>query len=330
MTIDHMPALSICIPTFNRSALLEEALTTLLNDISEDFAHDIEVVISDNASTDNTQQICEKFCREYSQINWVIKRQSSSIGADNVQYVATLAHGRYIWILSDDDLILPGALKTLLDNIKDDYDILITNHTSFDVDPAIQSPPHFKETSDVILKDKNEVIEYLCTMVTFLSVICFRADLVDTNAYKFAFGSNLPQSYMFIDAIIKSRDQKLISTPILTTRRNNTGGYNVFNVFIEKFFTLLEYSGQRGVDFVTIERVKRKHLLKFLLPLVVLMKTDGVGTLTPDWVSTKGLFNKFYSSNITYRMLVMPMISAPPSVVYMLSKTHKFLKGSRR
>lgn len=324
------PLLSICIPTFDRSGLLEEALTALVANISDCKDSDTEIVISNNASTDDTQQLCEKFCQDHPHINWNVVKQPVSVGADNVQLVTTFATGRYIWILSDDDILLPGAVSTILENIKEGYDVLLTNHTSFDANIAVQLPPHFMETQDITFVGPNETIEYLGTMITFLSIICFRAVLVDVHAYGFAFGSNLPQSYMFVDAILSSKSQKLIFSPVLSARRNNTGGYSVFNVFIEKFFVLLEYGKQKGIEFDVVERVKRKHLIRFLLPLVVLMKTGGIGALAPDWSSTKELFRQYYGRNMIYWLLVAPMVYASPKVVYALANIRRLVKGLKR
>lgn len=63
---NKQPLLSICIPTYNRSTYLEEALCNIINDTS--FSDDIEIIISDNASTDNTQEIVSKYIKHYSNI----------------------------------------------------------------------------------------------------------------------------------------------------------------------------------------------------------------------------------------------------------------------
>lgn len=330
MIENYQPSLSICIPTFNRSVLLNESLTAIVNNILDckDFdVSRIEVVISNNASTDDTQELCEKYCSDYPQINWNVVEQHVSVGADNVQKVTTYAKGHYIWILSDDDIILPGALNVILGYIEEGCEVLFTNHTSFDTDIAVQISPHFSDGCDKVFSSASDAIEYLGTMITFLSIVCFRADLVDTHAYSFVFGSNLPQSYMFIDAILTSKSQKLIAIPVLSARRNNTGGYNVFGVFIKNFFALLEYGKQNGINAGVVERIKSKHLTSFLLPLVVLMKTVGIGALKPDWTYTKQLFKKYYGRSAVYWLLIAPIVYAPPKIVHILSNTRKFVKS---
>lgn len=106
--------LSICIPTFNRA----ETLKLLLENISRECAYDIdkiEIVISDNASTDHTADVVN----EYSHLPIRYRKNKTNIGgAGNILSVAAeLATGEFVWIVGDDDLILPDGIKNVLDSI---------------------------------------------------------------------------------------------------------------------------------------------------------------------------------------------------------------------
>ena len=70
------PLLSICIPTFNRSELLNVCLATVLPQ-TVDFADIVEVVVSDNASSDATQTLLSKYAERYRFRN---HRNKSNIG----------------------------------------------------------------------------------------------------------------------------------------------------------------------------------------------------------------------------------------------------------
>jgi glycosyltransferase involved in cell wall biosynthesis len=94
---DHV-RISIGIPVYNGEASLEQALRS----ISSQSFRDYEVIISDNASTDNTAKIC----REVAAINPRIKyfRQENNIGANaNFKFVLDKAVGEYFhWLAADD------------------------------------------------------------------------------------------------------------------------------------------------------------------------------------------------------------------------------------
>ena len=55
---DVKPLLSICIPTYNRSGYLEQCLESIVHQERFD---EIEVIISDNCSTDDTEAVCKKY-----------------------------------------------------------------------------------------------------------------------------------------------------------------------------------------------------------------------------------------------------------------------------
>lgn len=96
----NKPLVTIGIPTFNRAELLKRSIeSTLCQDYSM-----IEVIISDNASTDDTQNICQEFSKKDGRVRYV--RQSSNLGATaNFLEVLKRALGEYFMWLGDDDWI---------------------------------------------------------------------------------------------------------------------------------------------------------------------------------------------------------------------------------
>lgn len=93
-----LPLVSIGLPTFNRADLLGRAIDSLL---AQSYRN-IEIVISDNASTDVTQSLCETYAKRDARVRYL--RQAVNLGpSPNFLAVLTLAHGEYFMWLSDDD-----------------------------------------------------------------------------------------------------------------------------------------------------------------------------------------------------------------------------------
>jgi len=105
-----MPLLSICIPTRNRAETLRLTLANLLSEIAgvED---KIEVLVSDNASTDHTAEVLEAFAPR---IRFRIRPTNIGYFGNTVGLATEMAQGRWIWALGDDDLILRGGLERVL------------------------------------------------------------------------------------------------------------------------------------------------------------------------------------------------------------------------
>lgn len=102
---DRNPAVSIGMPVYNGAQYIREALDSLLAQTFTDF----ELVISDNASSDATQVICEEFARRDSRIRYV--RQSENKGAAaNFRFVLDCAQADLFMWAAYDDLWAPNYL----------------------------------------------------------------------------------------------------------------------------------------------------------------------------------------------------------------------------
>ena len=115
------PKLSICIPTYNRAELLRDLLTSLIRE-TRDLGADVEVVISDNCSDDETPAVVEGYIDK---LNLVYHRNSKNTGvSSNILSVTDHASGLYCWILGDDDLPVPGSIGRVVNIIDNNPEIL--------------------------------------------------------------------------------------------------------------------------------------------------------------------------------------------------------------
>jgi glycosyltransferase involved in cell wall biosynthesis len=100
------PVVSIGLPVFNGEKSIELALQSIL---AQDFK-DFEVIISDNASTDDTARICRAYAERDSRIRYI--RNETNIGASpNHNRVFELSRGKYFAWSADDLEQLPGMLS---------------------------------------------------------------------------------------------------------------------------------------------------------------------------------------------------------------------------
>ena len=107
--------MSICIPTFNRAAALDNKLAELAREI-EPVKDDVEVCVSDNGSTDGTRAVLKKWEKT---LPLAHSRNDMNLGFDrNVLAVTSLASGEYVWYLADDDRMVEGAIGRLVADLK--------------------------------------------------------------------------------------------------------------------------------------------------------------------------------------------------------------------
>jgi glycosyltransferase domain-containing protein len=114
------PLVSIGLPTYNRAAKLRRAIDSALK---QDYLH-IELIISDNASTDDTQTLCCEAAKRDSRINYL--RQPKNIGiTKNFREVFNRGRGELFMWLADDDWLDSTYLSTCVEFLTSNPDYML-------------------------------------------------------------------------------------------------------------------------------------------------------------------------------------------------------------
>ncbi|NTE04740.1 glycosyltransferase [Agrobacterium tumefaciens] len=122
------PLISVAVCTYNGSLFLEKQLISILNQTYKN----IEIVVVDDCSTDNTFEITETLALKYPQIKSF--RNTKNIGFNkNFEKAITLTAGEYITISDQDDIWLENKLQKLMDNIKNKW-LIFSNSEWMDED----------------------------------------------------------------------------------------------------------------------------------------------------------------------------------------------------
>jgi glycosyltransferase involved in cell wall biosynthesis len=104
--VEAVPAVSICLPVFNGENYVATAIESML---AQTFA-DFELVITDNASTDRTEEICRKFADADPRVRY--HRNERNVGGARNQAIAVqLSRGRYVRLSAHDDKMAPTHLQ---------------------------------------------------------------------------------------------------------------------------------------------------------------------------------------------------------------------------
>ena len=114
------PRVSIALPVYNGENYLTDALDSLLSQSYEKF----ELIIGDNASTDETKNICESYAKKDRRVQYI--RHETNIGAaGNYNYLFELAQGEYFKWAAHDDICSPDYLQSSVDKLDSDSSITL-------------------------------------------------------------------------------------------------------------------------------------------------------------------------------------------------------------
>jgi len=255
-----MPILSICIPTYNRKTYLENTLDNLTREPLFVNTDQIQIVISDNCSTDDTQALCEKFAKKFpSKIKYI--RQPEPLFAPlNIYGVLDYADGEYIKLQNDNIYFKPTELEKFVKIIQQEQkDIIFCINRE---NPKGETLVSYDNISDIVA-----AISYMTTwMVTY----CFKR----TSYKKLENPHRCMQQWVTsVDVLFRMVEQ---GNSLVCYYKNifciqpieqKGASYNIAEVFGKNYLNLLKEQVNKGqLSLSVFNKEKRKLLLKHINP----------------------------------------------------------------
>jgi len=146
---------SVCVPTFNRATYLAQCLESILQQTFTDF----ELIVIDNASTDETPSVVA----EISDSRLRYYRNPTNIGQiRNVNRGLALASGEYICVCHDDDVYTPDILRREVEVMSDHPGVVLVHTAVWSLsDSGIVQGIHRVNRRDYIMKSHEGFLRYL-------------------------------------------------------------------------------------------------------------------------------------------------------------------------
>ena len=258
------PQLTIAIPTYNRGNKLKLALENLLQCTK---GKNVEILVSDNASTDNSEEVVRQVQRSHHEVQYF--RNNSNLGFDgNFLNCFCRATGEYVWLLSDDDILLPGAIESVFEGCQKNPVCMHLNSASLVREhPLEYGKPRFPENGFLAFSDKNDFLESIGIYCTFVSSLVFKTDYVRAipNKERY-FHTNILQSHILLE-IMKNDGLYMINTKTCVAARANTVvHYDLFKTWICNYSELLLTTAPA----CGFEKMRMKRLLYRALSTTIL------------------------------------------------------------
>lgn len=191
------PLLTIAIPTYNGAKTIRNMLDLLIPQLT----NDIELVVSDNASTDDTKAIIKNYIDLGIKIRYIYNE--FNIGPDaNFLKCMLSGNGKYVWLLSDDDVPVENSLQSIINFLKVHNDVDLVYLTTRDFrgkyiridDCEIHKP---EVQADLLTSDKKTFMKYAGYYWGFMSsFICKTENIIKISNPERFFGTFWLQSYI--------------------------------------------------------------------------------------------------------------------------------------
>jgi len=270
--------LTIGIPIYNGELTIAETLDSIFRQITSE----VEVVISDNASTDGTKDIVESYCRKYEQIRF--HTNEINLGADrNIDLTVSRANGEFVWLMGDDDEIEEGGIDSIIKVIDAHPDLaaIFVNYSSYDrITGECLNARTLKIEQDVLCADANSFLKTATIYPNFMSsIIVRRSRWLDHDAITFA-GTHWLQ-YGMLMKIIEGQRSFCVSVPYVINRGIEFNGPNEANrngVAINILINLIDIVDALPRNIFTNDSIAKAHneAHKFLPRKIFSSKRHGL------------------------------------------------------
>ncbi|MDD2653687.1 MAG: glycosyltransferase family 2 protein, partial [Candidatus Omnitrophica bacterium] len=216
--------LSIGIPTYNGSEYIREALDSIVSQLN-DIEEKIEIVISDNASTDKTPMIIDEYKERYPGI-FSYFRNEMDLGPDrNIDLSVRRSKGEYVWLFSDDDKMLEGSLKKVLSVLEENRNIaaIFVNWQSASLDLKQQykiGRYGITSKSDIFCKTADDFLHTVRLTPVLLSSNIVNRSLWEKTDNSIYMGSFWIQ-FATLLSLLPGNSSYCISKPYVLYRYNN-------------------------------------------------------------------------------------------------------------
>ncbi len=235
------PLLTIAIPTFNRAAQLGALLSALEPQVAG--SADVEVFVSDNASTDNTPAVITAAAERYAILGARLRthRQATNIGSDaNFAFCFSKAEGHFFWMCGDDDLIVENAVAEVLTLLRApngqpaELDLVYATSYGYREDPRAERAEDPLGRRVHTIRDAHTFALVVNIMFTFISGIVVNRDRLKKMASETPesfVGTNLVQLSWSLPLLLEHRRSAVLWTRPVAARVGNAHGYSLGRVF---------------------------------------------------------------------------------------------------
>lgn len=292
--------LSICIPTYNRDKYLKNNIEIILSQINDIYKRNIEICISDNCSTDNTEQTISNLIDSYPEYAIKYKKNKKNLGADrNYINAMFMASGEYSILWGDDDFFKNNALNYIINTIEANRDISIffSNRTCIDGAGNFIREEIFMredvESMKVDFSNENQARSYfalskdIACLFSFISSVVYKTDIIYERDFDESYiGTQYSFLYYWWNHLINGN--KLLYSKI-SYINCTIGVHQSFGVGIKR--VLVDYKGyifiankilkkhSLKIDFLNV--VNKSHDYKELQSLIIYDKESFIKELLP-------------------------------------------------
>jgi glycosyltransferase involved in cell wall biosynthesis len=304
--------LTIAIPTYNRAPFLDLCLRQICNQWKENIQY-LNVIISNNASTDETEKIILSYCNKGFPIEYI--KNEVNIGPDgNILQCYMKAKTQFVVVFADDDVLIDGAITKIIRLLREVKEkrcgIVYLNSYDYSNDFKREKPKQFTKNTTTY-HNPTGIITKISWNICFISAIIVNKSLVDENInFKAFLKTNLVQTGWVFSAIFNGKINIYVEEQLIAYKIENTGGYKLCKVFGENYHRIFNYFIRRGIDERYFQVMRKRILTSYFPYYIYKLRALNFGKTfyQEDYWAT---LYPIYKKNPTFWLFTAPIIKCP-------------------
>jgi glycosyltransferase involved in cell wall biosynthesis len=265
-SINSHVLLTIAIPTYNRSEQLKETLLSIVGQRRFQATNDVEIVISDNASTDETRLVSLSFVEIYGEKIRYSRNETNLLDL-NFEKSLSLGKGEFLKLNNDtlkhNDGSLDSMLRTIEENRPDKKILLFTNGL-------------LDLKGKTLCENLDSFIGVASFQATWIG--CFgiwKSDFDSTKDFSRRAHLKLIQTDNLFRLVLKKPALIINERLCASVPFSKKGDYDLLTIFLDNYiFLLAERLNNKELSEKTYYSEKRKLLLQFICPCVANIKMN--------------------------------------------------------
>ena len=331
MSASVPPLISFCIPTRNRAAYLRE----LLESIAAQIAPEVEVVISDDGSTDQTSAVVESFRARLPRLTY--ERVDPPLLYDrNLLHAVALARGEYCWLFGDDDRLEPGAVAAIIHALQAEAELtgLTTDRISYDSALAQRLPVRpLKQQETVLFREAKVACLRLLDRLGFLSCQVINRKIWNEIVRREnlePYFTGYVQLYLIARMLVQAPRWQFLAHPCVGFRADNDsfralGQFGRLQMDVCGYETIIgDVFGRKSrLYHEAMAEVSRTHARHHIVT------AKRAGAPTGFFRQALALCLKYYGRYVTFWLHTFPVLIMPRSIMLMLRQLYQRSSADR-
>ena len=212
--------LSVSIATLNRARFIGATLESIIHQATDE----VEIVVVDGASTDDTTQVVQQYQETFPHLRYLRLEAKRGVDRDYDRAVA-MAQGEYCWLMTDDDILRPGAIPAVLAVLSSDYGLIVVNAQVYNADLSqLLSPRQLPFQSDQIYQptamDRERFLAEVGFYLTFIGGVVIQRALWNTRDRESFFGTEFVHIGLIFQSPLPTA-VRVLSEPWIMIRYGN-------------------------------------------------------------------------------------------------------------